>query len=515
MRTKLVCALFLAMAAAVSGCGTMAPKYARPDAPVPGAWPQGTAYPKTRSASAAPEAAGLAWRDFIRDEKLRSVVQLALENNRDLKSAAINTERARTQYGLQRSQLLPVVAAVGTQTRQSQESAVGYLSSKPGQPIVPVVQRNITERDSVNLGMAAWEIDFFGRIQSLKDAALQQYFATEQAQRAVQIMLVSQVATAYHGVAADREALRLARQTLEAQQGMFDLVKRRYEGGVASELDVQRAQTQVDAARGDVARYTQHEAQDRNALDFLAGTAVPDDLLPADLDSVALPADISAGTPSDVLLKRPDVLQAEALLKSANANIGAARAAFFPRISLTAGVATASGDLESLFDAGTGTWTWAPQAVLPIFDPRTWHGVKLSEQEKELAVAQYERAVQGAFREVADALAVSGTVEEQLAAQRSLVAATARALELSETRYTKGIDSYLSVLDAQRSLRVAEQLLVVYKLAKAANQVQLYAVLGGGWDAESSGDVNEAQAIPPTPAVQQRETRSAVDANLK
>jgi len=328
----------------------------------------------------------------------------------------------------------------------------------------------------------AWEPDFFGRIRSLNEIALQAYFATAQARRGAQILLVSSVVNAYLVLAADRESLALAQTTLETQQGAYKLVKRRYDQGLTPELDLYRAQTQVDTARREVIRFTQQVAQDENALTLLLGTTAPGELLPVDLSNVALAREISAGVSSEVLLRRPDVLQAESLLKAAHADIGAARAAFFPRITLTGTAGTASSDLSGLFQSGSGAWTFVPQAVLPIFDPRIWSGLKITKVQREIAVTEYERAIQTAFREAADALAVQGTVDQEVAAQQSLVDAVAETYRLSDVRYDRGVDSYLSVLDAQRSLYVAQQVLVGLRLAKLTNQVRLYAVLGGGGD---------------------------------
>jgi len=462
--------LLLAGIAVAPGCGTFAPKYTQPKAPVPADWPRGAAYQKTQAVMSAPEVPNLEWREFITDAKLQQVIETALTNNRDLRVAALNAEQAQARYGIQRSELFPIVNAVGSASKQR----------IPGR-VMGFPESLTIERYDVNLGISSWELDFFGRIRSMKEAALQQYFATEEARRATQILLVSEVARAYYTLAADQENLKLAETTLATQQEMYDLVKRRFDRGVVAELDVYRAQTQVDAARGDVARFTQLVAQDENILNFLVGTPVPDDLLPLDLGCVVPPKEISPGISSDVLLHRPDVLQAENLLKAANANIGAARAALFPRISLTAGVGTASTDLSGLFDAGTGTWSYAPQIVLPIFDSRLWFAAKLSKVNKKLAIAQYENVIQNAFREVADALAVRGTADQQVASQESLVSAVEETYRLSNARYTKGKDSYLSVLDAQRSLYAAQQGLVFQCLAKIANQVRLYAVLGGGW----------------------------------
>jgi multidrug efflux system outer membrane protein len=290
------------------------------------------------------------------------------------------------------------------------------------------------------------------------------------------------VGETYLTLAADREALKLARTTFEAQKATYDLVKRRYDVGLATELDLNFAQTQVDIARRDMARYTQRVAQDENALNFLVGRSSPVSgaNLPEDLAGIKPLRAIDPGISSEVLLERPDIVQAEHLLKAANANIGAARAALFPRVSLTSTVGTASAELSGLFEAGSGTWLFAPQIVMPIFDARLWSALDVTKAEQEIALVQYEQTIQTAFREVADTLAVQGTVDEQLAAQQSLVRATAETYRLSEARYLKGIDSYLGVLVAQRSLFAAQQGLVALNLSKRANQVRLYAALGGG-----------------------------------
>jgi multidrug efflux system outer membrane protein len=337
-----------------------------------------------------------------------------------------------------------------------------------------------SERYDVSLGVSSWEIDFFGRIRSLKDRALEEYLATDQARLSAQILLVSAAANAYLALAADREALKLVTSTLETQETSYRLIRKRYDVGLSSELDLRRSQSQVDTARGDVARYAQLAARDENALNLLVGSPIPRDLLPAELAGVSPPRELSAGLSSDLLLRRPDVLAAEHRLKATNANIGAARAAFFPRISLTTAVGTASADLSGLFKSGSGTWSFAPQIAVPIFDARTWSAYDVTKVEREIAVAQYEKAIQTAFREVADALAVRDTVNRQIAAQQSLVDAVAETHRLSTARYTKGIDSYLGVLDAQRSLYGAQQGLIALRLARLANRVTLYNVLGGG-----------------------------------
>ena len=341
-------------------------------------------------------------------------------------------------------------------------------------------RRETVESYRADLGVLSWEVDFFGRIRSLKDRALQEYLASDEARRAAQILLVSSVANGYLTLATDREKLALAESTLVAQEEAYNLVKRRHELGLATDIDLFRAQTPVDTSRREVVRFQQVVALDQNGLDLLLGCPTPAHLLPADLGGVRPPRAISPGMTSEVLLSRPDVRQAEHLLQAANADIGAARAAFFPRISLTATTGTASAELTNLFKHGSATWAFAPQAVMPIFDARVWSALKASKAQQKIAVTQYEKAIQDAFREVADALAVRGTIDRELAAQESLAKAVGETYRLAQSRYAKGIDSYLDVLDAQRQLYVAEQVLVSLRLAKLASQVRLYAVLGGG-----------------------------------
>jgi multidrug efflux system outer membrane protein len=338
---------------------------------------------------------------------------------------------------------------------------------------------------TANVGVSYWELDFFGRLRSLKDRALEEYLATEQASRSAQISLVAEVANVYLTYAGDRGNLNLAQSTLEAQQATFELIRRRTEVGTSSDLDLRQAQTRVEAARVDVARYTRQVAVDENALNLLAGSPVPAELLPAELDKVKVPEDISPGLSSHVLLSRPDILQAESQLRAAHASIGAARATLFPNITLTGTVGTASDDLSRLFRAGSNTWTFSPQITMPIFDARLWAAVDAVRVEREIAVASYEKTIQTAFREVADALAQRGTLGDQMIAQEALVQAWAETYRLSDARYTRGIDGYLGVLEAQRSLYAAQQILINTRLARLTNLVTLYKVLGGGWISDS------------------------------
>jgi multidrug efflux system outer membrane protein len=453
----------------LAGC-TLAPNYTRPEAPVPATWPGGPAYDNAQASPGAPAAAEVPWREYFTDERLRQLIETALRNNRDLRVAALNVERARAVYGIARAELLPVIEATGRGRKERAPSSA--FGNDEGSVI--------TERYDVNLGVSSWEIDFFGRIRSLKDAALQEYLATGQARSGAQILLVSGVANAYLTLAADRETLQLAHSTLDAQKAAYNLIRKRFDVGFSTELDLRQAQTRVDAARVDLALYARLEAQDENALALLVGSKVPAELLPDNLSLVSPAREISPGVSSEVLLLRPDILQAEDLLKAANANIGAARATLFPRISLTTAFGTASGELSGLFKPGSKAWNFSPQIVAPIFDARAWSALKAIKAERKIAVALYEKAIQTAFREVADALAVRGTVEDQLSAQQSLVEAASVTYRLSNARYMKGIDSFLGVLDAQRSLYAAQQGLIAVRLTRFANQVRLYAVMGGG-----------------------------------
>nr|WP_269434991.1 efflux transporter outer membrane subunit [Desulfosarcina ovata] len=400
---------------------------------------------------------------------LRKIIETALNNNRDLQIAALNVEKARAQYGIQRAELLPALDTSGAWSKQRRSDDL----IDPGDP-------RTVEQYSVDLGIASWEIDFFGRLRSLKDQALEAYMATEQARRSTQIMLISEVARAYLTLAADRENLKLARSTLESQQTSYDLILKSCQFGLSTEIDLRRAQTQVDAAQRDVHRYTQLEAQDQNALNLLAGAPVPEEMLPADLSSVAPAQEISSGISSETLLNRPDIVAAEHRLKGAYAYIGAARAAFFPRISLTTSVGTASDELSGLFGSKADTWNFAPQIVMPIFDARIWAALRISKADRKIVLKEYEKTIQAAFKEVADALAVRGTIDQQVAAQKALVGASSETYRLSNKRYTLGIDDYLSVLDAHRSLYSQQQTLISLQLTRVANQVNLYAVLGGG-----------------------------------
>ena len=455
----------------LGGCATMAPKYSRPAAPVPAAWPSGPAYRTQTAQKAQQPLAEIPWQEFFVDPQLRKLIALALENNRDLRVAVLNIERSRAEYQIQRSDLFPKVNANAGADYQRIPASLSVTGA-------PMTVRQY----SVGLGAVSYELDLFGRVRSLKDQALEQYLATEQARRGVQISLVSQVAASYLTLAADRERLRLAKDTQTSQQASYRLTRSRFQAGVANALDLSQAQTSVDAARVDIARFTTLVAQDENALNLVLGSTAPPELLPQKLtERLSALKDAAPGLPSEVLLRRPDILQAEGELKGANANIGAARAAFFPRITLLSSVGFGSEGLNGLFKSGSFAWQFAPQISLPIFDAGSNKAhLAVAEVERDILVAQYEKAIQTAFREVSDALALRGTIDEQLAAQQSLTDATGESYRLSVARYDRGIDSYLNVLFSQRSLYDAQQTLITVQLARLANMVTFYQVLGGG-----------------------------------
>ena len=466
---KEACAILCVTTWLAAAC-SLAPEYTRPDAGIPEQLPTYNEAPTPAQASESMlSTANLPWRAFFADENLQKVIELALSNNKDFKSAALAVERARAMYRIERAELAPTVTGVTDGSRA--QSSLDFVDAS---------RDRVTERYAASAAITSWELDLFGRIKSLGDSAVEEYFATEYGRRAAQISLISEVANAYLTLAADRENLALANLTLESQRAAYQVIKRRFEVGMAPELTLRQVQTRVDAARVDVARFTQRVAQDQNALNFLAGTTISEENLPQTLGDIATLQDVSPGTSSDVLLSRPDILAAESQLKAANANIGAARATLFPRIALTSSIGTASVELSDLFKGGMDTWSFAPVVTMPIFDARSWLALSITKIDREIAQTQYEKAVQAAFRDVSDALARKANINSELEAQQSLVVGSSETYRLSNMRYEKGIDIFLSVLDAQRSLYAAQQSLIAIRLAKMANQIRLYAVLGGG-----------------------------------
>lgn len=463
----------IAFTLSLAGCATLEPPLpeARPD--IPTTWP--IAAPTTASADgqapgqravSAGKVADIAWRDFFVDEALQPLIARALENNRDLRVAVLNVERARQLYRIQRAQRLPAVSAELEATRIRGGGAPD------------------TESYSASVGLAGFELDLFGRVKSLSEAALRQYFATEEARRAAQLTLISEVANAWLTLAADRELLQVSRATLAAQEASFSLAQKRYELGAVSRLDFAQARTSVESARADTAHYEGQVARDTNALQLLVGAPVDGALLPGGIsaDQVSGLSVVPGGLPSHVLLRRPDVRQAEEQLRANNADIGAARAAFFPSITLTGSAGSASRDLSGLFGAGSLAWSFIPRVTLPIFEGgRLRAQLGATTAERDIALAQYEKAIQAGFREVSDALALARTLAEQRETRQAVVAAAEEAQKLSEARYKAGRDSYLVLLDAQRTLYAAQQALLTTRLQELSNRVVLYKALGGGW----------------------------------
>jgi multidrug efflux system outer membrane protein len=461
----------LALAMTLAGCISLAPKYERPAAPVASAFPELPKAGGTTLPTATTEApANLSWQRFFADARLRQLIELSLANNRDLRVAILNIEQARAQYRITRADRVPTVSAIVNGSRQS---------TGDDQPTQNIYQ--------AGFGVSAFELDLFGRVRNLSEAALSQFLATEEARKTAQISLVASVANTYLTMLADDELLAITEQTLKTRVESDRLTRLRFENGVVSKLELQQSTSLVETARANYAQFQRQRAQDANLLTLLVGQPIPENLAPGTtLASTELP-DLPAGMPSDLLTARPDIRAAEQQLIAANANIGAARANYFPRISLTGSVGSASTELSGLFKSGSFGWTFAPQAVLPLFDlGRIGAGVDAARSGRDIAVAQYEKSIQTAFREVADALAGQATFSEQLRAQRAVALAEQDRFNLSDLRYKSGASSYLDLLDAQRSLFQAQQLAVQANLQRLQNQVTLYRVLGGGWSEPAS-----------------------------
>ena len=477
----------LAAALLASGC-SMIPAYERPAAPVALTYPSqaaSTDMADAANALAAQSASTMAWQTFFADTRLQGLIELALVNNRDLRVAVLNIEQARAQYQIRRADQFPTINGVLNGSR------------------TPSASGGVTSLYSAGLQATAYELDFFGRVSSLKEAALNQYLATEEGRKTTQISLIASVANAYFGLLADEELLEITRQTLVTREESIRLSKLRFDNGVASELDFRQAESLVEAARVSLAQQQRQRALDENLLTLLVGSPLAAEL-PAAASTVAVVVavkvplsqmqplvDVPAGLPSDLLTSRPDIRQAERQLLAANANIGAARAAFFPRIALTAGAGSASSQLSGLFKSGSWGWTFAPSVSLPIFDAgRNQANLEVSKVTRDIAVAQYEKAIQTAFREVADALASRSTLAEQLRASQAQANAESIRFRLSDLRYQNGVSSYLDLLDAQRSLFTARQAVVQTRLAQLQTQVGLYRALGGGWTEPAGGEVS-------------------------
>ena len=493
----------------LAGC-SMAPKDVRPPSPVPASWPVGDAYLRQSEATLPV----VSYRDVFVDPRLQALIGQALSNNRDLRIAAANIVVARAQYRIQRSELFPQIDATGgfTRTRSGARTSgngnnaipgggtgiPGDGTTNPGAGIQGGGGATTFDRFTTNVGLTSFELDLFGRIRSLTEAQQNQYFATEAAARATRLTLVADIADAWLTYAADTSLLRIAEQTAASAERSVTLTRARLRGGVAPRTDVRQAEQVLTAAQADVAQQRTQLAQDVNALQLLVGAPFDRALLPDTIEQAA-PAvtPLPAGLDSGVLLRRPDVVQAEYQLRAANAEIGAARAALFPRISLTAVLGLASNALGSLFDNGAFTYSAGPSIAYPIFQAGAARAnVRLTEAQREALLAQYERTIQVAFREVSDALARQGTIGEQLRATEAQTAAAADTFTLTEARYRGGIDPFLASLDAQRSLYQAQRTLVQTRFVEASNRVTLYRTLGG----DTLLEVTEQGPVPLTPA---------------
>jgi multidrug efflux system outer membrane protein len=483
MRRRILASLAIV---ALSACSFI-PHYQRPQSPVPDRWPADT------SAASGTSAAGLSadqigWKDVCTDPRLQRLVEIALENNRNLRVAVLNVAATEAQFRIERGNLFPAISATGSglaeRLPENGGLPLGATAGSGGSALQPTGGTASTfHYYSAGIGFTNYELDLFGRQRSLTTEAFEQYLAQSEAQRSTQISLVAEVATVYFAVLADQALLKLTMQTLQSETESYELTRAMYDRDTATLLSLRQAESVVDAARASLAQYQRQLEQDTHALTLVLGQEIPADLPPAtDINAEGLLAAVPAGLPSDLLTHRPDILSAEHNLRAANANIGAARAAFFPSIQLTASGGTASNRLNGLFRSGTGTWTFAPSITLPIFSGgQNVANLDLAHIEKNVAVAQYELAIETAFREVSDALSSRETYVDQRQAQAALVAADADAYRLAEMRFRSGVDSYLSTLDAQRSLYAAAQGLVSVRQAELANQVTLYKALGGGW----------------------------------
>jgi len=479
--------LVVLFALVLAGC-TMIPKYHQPTADISPTWPEAPAQAKGPTNAMA--AADIGWREFFRDPRLQRLIELALTNNLDLRMAMLNVDQTRALYHVQRNALVPTVSINANGTRQRTINIYGGPSTNGTTGFTYSLY-------NVNLGVASYELDLFGKLRSLKRQALETYFATEEARKSAQIALVAEVGAAYLTERELTEQLNVARQSLRAARDVYDLTKRSYEAGVRSELDLNAAEVQLQTTRDSVAGYEQQLAQAEDNLVLLVGGPLPADLPPPQpFDSQISLADIPAGLPSDLIARRPDIFAAEHQLKAANANIGAARAAFFPTVTLTGSAGTASTTLEALFAPGSQAWGFSPQIVWPIFAAGTaWNELKATEAAERIEVANYQKVIQTAFREVADSLAVRTTVQTQLAANQALVRADQQIYRLTQARFRNGIDSSVDVLNAQQNLDAARQNLIQSRYSRLFNLINLYQALGGGWQEHSPQATNRLSGL--------------------
>ncbi len=472
------------MAVMVAGCSFI-PEHQRPAAPIPTAYPASSQGAPGTTKAEAPAPADVAWQDFFGDERLRQLIQIALDNNRDLRVAVLNVEQARAAFQIRQADLVPTISAGAQATRSYTPSTLSITGA-------PLLYNTL----GASVGITSYELDLFGRVRALKDQALAQFFATEENRKAAQISLVASVANAYLAMIADDALLRLTEQTLATRDESFRLSKLRFDNGVASEIDLRQAETLVESARASMVALRRQRQLDENTLVLLLGQALPPDLPPAQaLTQQTMLADVPPGLPSDLLVRRPDIRAQEQQLVAAEANIGAARAAFFPRIALTGSFGFGSRELNQLFEGSSRQWSIGPALSVPIFDGgRNRATLDSARVQRDIMVAQYEKTIQSAFKEVSDALAGSATLGEQLGALRAQVEAESQRLKLAELRYKGGASSYLDLLDSQRSLYAAQQTVIQTQLAQLQARVTLYRALGGGWQEPMAA--NAAGAAP-------------------
>ena len=473
-------ALALAAAAlALAGCASMAPPHETPALPVPARY----AAPDTDAAAVA--AAGTGWRDYFNDPSLQALIEQALAHSRELRATALRVDEARALYGIQRADLLPTL---GAQAGMDRSRVPGDLNLTR-QPL-------LGSQYQVGLGLASWEIDFWGRVRSLNDAALQNYLASDAARRAVTLGLIAQVAQSELALRELEERLLLAHQAIASRKESLRIFQRRVDVGSASRLNLTQVQTLLSQAEALGAQLEQARAQQANALALLVGAPVGPTPATVRLDTLQMPP-LRVGLPSDLLAQRPDIMAAEHQLRAAQAQIGAARAAFFPRVALTGSLGTASAELGGLFDSGSQAWTFSPTISVPLFNGgRLRNNLNLTEVRRDIAVANYEKTVQGAFRDVSDALVARQLLARQLAIAQDARAAQSERARLSQLRYDHGAAAFLEVLDAQRDLLVADQQVVQLRRALLSSQVSLYAALGGGALAAPGADTSPTRPVP-------------------
>ena len=447
----------------VTGCASMAPPYQAPALPVPADYASSTAQQGTSV-----EAIG--WRDYFTDPQLQALIEQALNNNRDLRTAVLRVEEARAIHGIQRSEMFPAIGAQASVDRSRTPADLSFT----GKPI-------LASQYQAGLGMSSWEIDFWGRVRSLQDAALEKFLATDAARRAASIGLVAQVANAYLVLREVDERIALAHQTIASREESFRIVTRRVEVGATARLNLTEVQTLLTQAQTLGVQLELARATQLNALILLIGAPVDIPPQRGQLDERNTFSELRPGLPSDLLVQRPDIVAGEHQLKAANASIGAARAAFFPRIALTSSFGTASPELDGLFASGSQAWIFSPSISLPIFDGgRRRNNLSLAETRRDLAVAGYEQSIQAAFRDVSDALSARHWLGQQVAIAQTALKTQIERARLSKLRYENGASAFLDVLAAQRDLLDAEQQLVQTRRALLSSHVSLYLALGGG-----------------------------------